>query len=64
MLGDPPARVVDVYVRCYLPDLPPCCAHSLELKRSPTTTRVSIIGWTRACLFSPKRYPTKIDQQH
>src|ERR1700722_16723957 len=27
------------------------------MRSSPTTTPVSITGWTRACLFSPRRCP-------
>src|SRR6202030_1644242 len=27
------------------------------MRNSPTTTPVSITGWTRACLFSPRRCP-------
>src|SRR5450759_1413580 len=30
------------------------------MRSSPTTTPVSITGWTRACLFSPRRCPADV----
>jgi hypothetical protein len=32
----------------------------IATRSSSTTTPVPITGWTRACLFSPKCYPTDV----
>jgi hypothetical protein len=32
----------------------------IAMRSSPTTKPVSITGWTRACLFSPRRYPADV----